>query len=302
MEVFMDKKQFITSLEIFKGCSKEIISELIPLFKQHDYKEGSIIFKEDTPGENLYVICSGQVEIIKNYNKTNQKLLSVLNEKNIFVELDLNYDPKFNFDPKQMEQVFLNLLLNAIESTDYNGKIIVRTKKYEDGINLQSNISTTDSDGYFSLIIPTMSDNFSLMLYGSSKNPDWPIIKFEDIITDGIIQLGSINLGFVPKSSHITGMITTFEKSQIIATMKSDIFSYSKSFYTDSNGYFEVDLREGEYSFLILPEDIHHSKWSISSHSNIYVPQMTEYNLNLEPKVKLEGKILFKKAIGKNKG
>lgn len=60
-----------------------------------------------------------------------------INEKNIFVELDLNYDPKFNFDPKQMEQVFLNLLLNAIESSDYNGKIIVRTKKYEDGILIE---------------------------------------------------------------------------------------------------------------------------------------------------------------------
>lgn len=198
----------------------------------------------------------------------------------------------------KIRYIYGNVILDSKSNLPVEGINVLAYKKYEDGINLQSNISTTDSDGYFSLIIPTMSDNFSLMLYGSSKNPDWPIIKFEDIITDGIIQLGSINLGFVPKSTHITGTISTFEKSQIIATMKSDSFSYSKSFYTDNNGYFEADLREGEYSFLILPEDIHLSKWSISSHSNISVPQMTEYNINLEPKVKLEGKILFDKKGG----
>ncbi|MBC7195220.1 MAG: hypothetical protein H5U37_06150, partial [Caldisericia bacterium] len=75
---------------------------------------------------------------ISNIIKDSISLLSdKINEKNIFVETDINYDPKFNFDPKQMEQVFLNLLLNAIESSDYNGRIIVRTKKYEDGILIE---------------------------------------------------------------------------------------------------------------------------------------------------------------------
>lgn len=60
-----------------------------------------------------------------------------LKEKNIKVEYDFIYDPKFNFDPKQMEQVALNLLLNAIESSDFGGKIIIKTKKHEDGIVLE---------------------------------------------------------------------------------------------------------------------------------------------------------------------
>ncbi|MCX8094941.1 MAG: ATP-binding protein [Caldisericia bacterium] len=60
-----------------------------------------------------------------------------ISEKNINLELDLVYDPKFNFDPKQMEQVLLNLILNAIDSSDFNGKIIVKTKKYEDGILIE---------------------------------------------------------------------------------------------------------------------------------------------------------------------
>lgn len=57
-----------------------------------------------------------------------------LKEKNINVEYDISFDPKFNFDPKQMEQVALNLILNAIESSDYDSKIVIKLKKYEDGV------------------------------------------------------------------------------------------------------------------------------------------------------------------------
>jgi len=60
-----------------------------------------------------------------------------LKEKNIKVEYDVSFDPKFNFDPKQMEQVALNLMLNAIESSDYGSKIIIRMKKYEEGVLLE---------------------------------------------------------------------------------------------------------------------------------------------------------------------
>ncbi|MGB9842809.1 MAG: ATP-binding protein [Caldisericia bacterium] len=60
-----------------------------------------------------------------------------LKEKNIKVEYDISFDPKFNFDPKQMEQVALNLMLNAIESSDYGSKIIIRMKKYEEGVLLE---------------------------------------------------------------------------------------------------------------------------------------------------------------------
>jgi two-component system sensor histidine kinase AtoS len=75
---------------------------------------------------------------ISNVIKDSISLLNEkMNEKNIVVEVDINYDPKFNFDPKQMEQVILNLLLNAIESSDFNGKVIIKTKKYEDGILIE---------------------------------------------------------------------------------------------------------------------------------------------------------------------
>jgi CRP-like cAMP-binding protein len=87
MEV--DKNKFLTSLEMFKNCSKEIMEKLFLLFKQQNYKEKSIIFPEGTVGKEIYIIYSGQVEIIKNYGKIDEKLLSILNEKELFGEMSL---------------------------------------------------------------------------------------------------------------------------------------------------------------------------------------------------------------------
>ena len=75
---------------------------------------------------------------LSNVIKDSVSLLSdKLKEKNLKVEYDTSFDPKFNFDPKQMEQVTLNLIMNAIDSSDYGSKIIVRMKKYEEGILLE---------------------------------------------------------------------------------------------------------------------------------------------------------------------
>ncbi len=189
--------------------------------------------------------------------------------------------------------IYGNVILDTTSNLPVEGINVLAYKKYEDGVTLQSNVSTTDSDGNFSLVIPNLYGAYSLMIYGSPKNPDWPIIRFPDIITEGIIQIGSINLGFVPHLTHISGISSTQEKIQIIATMDSDEFSYSKNFNTDEDGYFETDLREGRYNFLMVPSDIYSSKWSITAHSNISVPSQSSYKLSLEKKVNLMGRLIF---------
>jgi hypothetical protein len=39
-----------------------------------------------------------------------------------------SFDPKFNFDPKTDGAGYLNLIMNAIDSSDYGSKKIVRRK------------------------------------------------------------------------------------------------------------------------------------------------------------------------------
>ncbi len=80
-------------------------------------------------------------KIMTNISKVIRDSLSLLNEKlkekNIKVEIDFEYDPRFSFDPKQMEQVFINLILNAIDASEFNSKIVIRTKKAQSGILIE---------------------------------------------------------------------------------------------------------------------------------------------------------------------
>ncbi len=80
-------------------------------------------------------------KIMTNISKAIKDSLSLLNEKlkekDIKVEIDFEYDPRFSFDPKQMEQVFINLILNAIDASEFNSKIIIRTKRAQNGILIE---------------------------------------------------------------------------------------------------------------------------------------------------------------------
>lgn len=115
--------------------------------KEEERKYISIILDEIKRLENLindllqYGRPSPPNKIQFYLSKVLKDSISLLNdkikEKNIIVEEDYSYDPKFNFDPKQMEQVALNLILNSIESSDFGGKIVIRTKKYEEGVLLE---------------------------------------------------------------------------------------------------------------------------------------------------------------------
>ncbi len=85
----MELQNFIFSLEIFKNCSTEVIDYITSSAKIVEYQPGEVVFNEGDEGEFVYIIISGEVEIIKNYKKENQKLLSVLVEKEIFGEVSL---------------------------------------------------------------------------------------------------------------------------------------------------------------------------------------------------------------------
>lgn len=80
-------------------------------------------------------------KIMTNISKAIKDSLSLLNdklkEKNIKVETYFEYDPKFSFDPKQMEQVFINLILNAIDTSEFNSKILIKTKRAQNGILIE---------------------------------------------------------------------------------------------------------------------------------------------------------------------
>ena len=82
--LLLEKVLLLKSLSIFKDTPETTLAELAPLMQEEEIEQGSIIFEEDEPGDCMYIILSGQIQIHK--GKIN---LAVLKEKEVFGELSL---------------------------------------------------------------------------------------------------------------------------------------------------------------------------------------------------------------------
>jgi CRP-like cAMP-binding protein len=82
--LLLEKVLLLKSLSIFRETPETILAELAPLMQEEEVEEGTIIFEENEPGDCMYVILSGEIQIHK--GKTT---LAILKEKEVFGELSL---------------------------------------------------------------------------------------------------------------------------------------------------------------------------------------------------------------------
>ncbi len=82
--LLLEKVLLLKSLSIFRETPETILAELAPLMQEEEIEEGIVIFKESEPGDCMYIILSGEIQIHK--GKTT---LAILKEKEVFGELSL---------------------------------------------------------------------------------------------------------------------------------------------------------------------------------------------------------------------
>ncbi len=82
--LLLEKVLLLKSLSIFNETPETILAELAPLMKEEEVEQGTVIFEENEPGDCMFIILTGQIQIHKGNTK-----LAVLKEKEIFGELSL---------------------------------------------------------------------------------------------------------------------------------------------------------------------------------------------------------------------
>lgn len=82
--LLLEKVLLLKSLSIFKETPETILAELAPLMLEVEVEQGNVIFEEDEPGDCMYIILTGEIQIHK--GKTT---LAILTEKEVFGELSL---------------------------------------------------------------------------------------------------------------------------------------------------------------------------------------------------------------------
>ncbi len=57
--------EFIRGIELFKGLEEKDLELLAENIEEKSYSEGSFLFRENEPRENIYIIYTGEVRLCK---------------------------------------------------------------------------------------------------------------------------------------------------------------------------------------------------------------------------------------------
>ena len=83
--LLLEKVLVLKRTAIFSDTPEHILADLAPLMQEAEYKEGQLIFEENSIGDSMYIIYQGSVRIHKDATT-----LTVLNKENdVFGELSL---------------------------------------------------------------------------------------------------------------------------------------------------------------------------------------------------------------------
>lgn len=84
-----DLFRFLREVPFFESLADEDITIIRDTCRKEHFKTGETVFREGEPGDNLFIVFEGSVEIWKNYNTPGKGLLSVYGPGQLFGELAL---------------------------------------------------------------------------------------------------------------------------------------------------------------------------------------------------------------------
>ncbi len=85
----MDDAEILSRVALFSLMKKKHLRRITKLAKHHSYKKGEVIVREGARDSRLFIIISGEVEVIKNLGGRDEKPLRVLRSDNYFGEMAL---------------------------------------------------------------------------------------------------------------------------------------------------------------------------------------------------------------------
>ncbi len=88
----METIAFLQQQPLFGGVTDTAMQAIMPLFREFDFVQGSVIVREGDDGDTLFVICRGSVEVLKNDISAEDPLgnrIAVLRKGDVFGEMEV---------------------------------------------------------------------------------------------------------------------------------------------------------------------------------------------------------------------
>jgi CRP/FNR family cyclic AMP-dependent transcriptional regulator len=80
---------FLEAIPIFAGLTPVALIEIANAVDEAEFHQGDIIVREGEPGDRMFIISSGSVEIVKHLNQSRETVLAVLRTTDFLGEMSI---------------------------------------------------------------------------------------------------------------------------------------------------------------------------------------------------------------------
>lgn len=84
-----ERQDFLETIPIFAGLHAAALSEISNAVEETAFNAGDIIVREGEPGNRMFIIYSGRVEIVKHLAQPHEIVLAVFGPKNFVGEMSI---------------------------------------------------------------------------------------------------------------------------------------------------------------------------------------------------------------------
>jgi CRP-like cAMP-binding protein len=84
-----ERQAFLEGIPIFAGLNAAALSEISNAVEEAAFRPGDVILREGEPGNRMFIVYSGRLEVIKNLAQARETLLAVLRPKDFLGEMSI---------------------------------------------------------------------------------------------------------------------------------------------------------------------------------------------------------------------
>ena len=84
-----ERKHFLQGIPIFAGLDDSALLGVAEVVQETVADAGSVIVSEGDPGNRMFIVHTGRVEVVKNLAKANQTLLAVFGPRDFMGEMSI---------------------------------------------------------------------------------------------------------------------------------------------------------------------------------------------------------------------
>src|SRR5438128_10069232 len=83
------RQEFFETIPIFAGLNPEAVLEIALVAEEAEFRAGQIIVREDEPGNRMFILRSGRVEVVKHLGQPSETVLATFGPRDFLGEMSI---------------------------------------------------------------------------------------------------------------------------------------------------------------------------------------------------------------------